>query len=694
MRFFKQFKRYKSPMDLIRDLLSGIIVALVSIPISMGYATIAGLPPVYGLYGSLLPILIFAFFTTSPQFVVGVDAMPAVMVGMLMVQMGFAAESPEAMSLAAIMAIIVSLWFLLFYFFKAGRIVKYISTPVMGGFISGIGMTIILMQIPKLFGGAPGTGEVVELVINIWNQIPEFNLLSFALGASTVAIILVCKKFIPKVPMTIVMLAVGVFLQFKFGLDKYGVKLLPETSSGLPSFFIPDFTVVKGNLNSVVITSLGIAAVIMAQTLLASENYAMKHFYSIDRNKELLAYSAMNLVAGVTGVCPINGSVSRSGIADSNGTKTQLMSLTASGVMLAVLLFGTPYLKYMPVPVLTGIVMTALIGIIDTKMEIRLWNSNRNEFFIFIISFLAVLFLGTVNGVLVGVVLSFGEVAVRAVNPPATFVGRIPGHGNYHSLNRNSNARAIKGAVIYRFNGNLFFANIDKLVTNIEHAVSLDTKCVIIDARGIGTIDITAADKLLMLYRSLEQKGIKFYLTEHDGSLNDQLRVSGAGDLIENGAVRQTITLALRDSGYEKPYPLEDTDGSLILATSGEEVHDIKKLTEFEWLYGDESEDRIQKMAEIAADELISAPDFEAKEHDILDGHGVHTNWGVLGLYDEEIFLNRLDKRLNYLREKGKLSAEASEEIKAHIIARRKVGEEHRRKMEEELRVLIEKHRK
>lgn len=694
MRLLRQIQTNRKSIDLKHDLLSGLIVALVSIPISMGYATIAGLPPVYGLYGSLFPILIFGLLTTSPQFVVGVDAMPAVMVGSLMAELGFLSESNEAMSLAAIMAIAVSIWFLLFYMAKAGRIVKYISTPVMGGFISGIGMTIILMQIPKLFGGNAGTGELVPLIINIVDEISKFNLLSFVLGIGTVTIILVCKKFIPKIPMTIVMLVVGVVLQVSIGLDRYGVKLLPDTTSGLPKLFIPDWGVVKGNMNSIVISSLGIAAVIMAQTLLASESYAMKYHYSIDKNKELLAYGAMNLVAGFTGVCPINGSVSRSGIADSNGVKSQLMSITASAVMLLVLLFGAPYLKYMPVPVLTGIVMTALIGIVDSKMALRLWKSNRNEFIVFMISLLAVLLFGTVNGVLIGVVLSFGEVAVRAVNPQATFLGRIPGHGNYHSLNRNSNAHPIKGAVIYRFNGNLFFANIDKFVDNIERSIALDTKCIVVDARAIGTIDITAADKLVLLHKELVQKGIKFYLTEHDGYLNDQLRICGAGALIDLGAVRQTITLALRDAGFEKPYPLEDHDGSELLAAADETIHDIKELTEFEWLYGDQAASMIEQMADSAAEEFVKTTDIEATEHEILDGHGVHTNWGVIGLYDEESFLNRLDKRLNYLLEKGRLSAEAAAEIRTHIIARRKVGEEHRRKMEEDLRMLIEKHKK
>lgn len=618
--------------------------------------------------------------------------MPAVMVGALMAELGFVSESPEAMSLAAIMAIFVALWFLVFFIAKAGRVVKYISMPVMGGFISGIGVTIILMQFPKMFGGNPGTGELIPLVRNIVSQLGSFHLLSFILGFATVVIILVCKKFIPKVPMTIVMLIIGVVLQMSIGLDKYGIKLLPDTSAGLPKFILPDFKLLDGNLERIVISSLGISGVIMAQTLLASENYAMKYHYSIDKNNELLAYGAMNLVAGLTGVCPVNGSVSRSGIADTNGCKSQVMSLTASFTMLIVLLFGTPMLKYMPVPILTGIVMTALIGIIDTDMEIRLWRTNRSEFLIFMISFWAVLLFGTVNGVIIGVLLSFGEVAVRAVDPHATFIGRIPGHGNYHSLNRNSTARAIKGAVIYRFNGNLFFANIDKFISNIEQAIKEDTKCVIVDARAIGTIDITAVDKVVLLYKSLKDKGIKFYITEHDGSLNDQLRKAGANELIEHGAIRQTITLALRDSGYEKPYPLENTSSEELLAATGETISDIKELTEFEWLYGDLALDVISEMADDTADRLVSATDIEKEEQDILDGHGVHTEWGMLGLFDEDRFLDILDKRLNHLREVGKLSSEAAKDIKEHIKARRAVGAEHRQKMEADLRELIEKH--
>ena len=163
-------KQYKSRHP-GRDILSGIIVALVSIPISMGYAQIAGLPPVYGLYGSLLPILAFSLLTTSPQFVVGVDARPAVMVGSLLAGFGITAESDAAMQLVPLISLLTALWFLVFFLLKAGRIVKYISTPVMGGFISGVGLTIILMQIPKLMGSPAGSAPGPASSLRCWDTL-------------------------------------------------------------------------------------------------------------------------------------------------------------------------------------------------------------------------------------------------------------------------------------------------------------------------------------------------------------------------------------------------------------------------------------------------------------------------------------------------------------------------------------------
>lgn len=637
-----------------RDLLSGIIVALVSIPISMGYAQIAGLPVVYGLYGSLLPILAFSLITTSPQFVVGVDAMPAVMVGSLLAQFGIAAESDAAMQLVPLMSILTALWFLVFFLLKAGRIVKYISTPVMGGFISGVGLTIILMQVPKLFGGTAGTGELFALLSHIAGQLPSFHLLSAVLGFGTFAIILLCKKWIPKVPMAVVMMVVGAGLQAVFHLDRYGVKMLAAVAPGLPKLMLPGFSYFGVYGEDLIVESLSIAAVVMAQTLLASGSYAMKYGDKLDNNRELLAYSAMNLASGFTGCCPINGSVSRSGIADSFGCRSQLMSLSAFATMLLVLLVGTPMLRYLPVPILTGIVMTALWGILDFHLAKKLWKTSRNELFIFLIAFLGVLIFGTVYGVMIGVVLSFFEVAISAVSPPAACMGVIPGQAGFYPLERNRDALALQNAVIYRFSGNLFFANIDRFRSDIEAAITEDTRAVIVDARGIGRIDLTAAERLLLLNQSLRSKGISFYLTEHDGSLNDQLEQLDAGVLLREGAVRRTIALALEDAEIHPPYPLV---GSISVEAARTNAQ-MEQLVEFEWLFGSDAESVMEQLASESMDQILESDNALNAEEDVLHGRHLHGSWHRMAPGDAERFLDHLEMHFEEQLKTGRLTEE------------------------------------
>lgn len=688
MRLITNLRKNVKNISFARDGIAGVIVALVSLPISMGYAQLAGLPVVYGLYGSLLPIFVYGFLTTSPQFVVGVDAMPAVMVGGLLAELEVTAESEKALQIVPLISLLVALWFLVFYALRAGRVIKYISTPVMGGFISGVGATIILMQVPKLFGGEPGTGEAILLLEHIVQELDEFHVLSAVMGIGTVVIILLCKKWIPKVPMTVIMMIAGAAAQMTWHLDQYGVKLLPEVSGGLPKLMLPDVSLFMEHTTDLLMQSLSIAAVIMAQTLLATGNYAMKYGDEVDNNAELLAYAGMNFAGCLVGCCPINGSVSRSGIADAFGCRSQVMSISAAATMFLVLLFGTPLLKYLPVPVLTGIVITALIGILETALAQKLWKTGKNEWFIFMVAFLGVLLFGTVNGVVIGVVLSFMEVALRAVTPPTTFLGRIPGQGNYFTLDRNSAARPIKHTVIYRFSGNLFFANVDRFEKDIYHAISPDTKQVIVDARGIGSLDITAADRLMLLHKNLKSRGIRFYLTEHDGTLNDQIRALGAGSLLKEGAVRRTISLALRDAGVNKPYELEEVPEALEFSAETTE-----QLPEFEWAFGSEAEKYLHKLADSAADELVQEEEAEVQAAKLLDGHGVQTSWGMIGLFDENEFLDYLEIRLEELMRQGRISEPQADALERHIEERRRFGEERLDKINPHALELLAKHR-
>lgn len=680
------FKNYRREY-LTKDIVSGIIVALISIPISMGYSQVAGLPVVYGLYGSLFPIIVFGLISSSPQFVFGVDAAPAALVGGTIASLGIVSGSDEAMRVVPVITFVTACWLMLFFIVRAGKLVNYISKPVLGGFISGIGCTIILMQVAKLFGGTAGTGEVVELAGHIISERGSFNLLSFIMGIGTIVIVLVSKKISRKFPMSVIMMLLGALSTAVFHVDSYGVKLLPKVEPGLPEFKMIDFSVLTEYPSEIITLGLTVALVIVSSTLLTACNYAIKNDYKIKNNREILAYSMSNFCAAFNGCCPLNGSVSRTGIAEQFGVKSQVMSLVAALTMAIIVLFGTGFIAYLPVPVLTGIVISALIGILEFGMAKKLWKTDKVEFAIFMGAFLGVLVFGTIYGVVIGVLLSFVSVIIKASVPPRGFLGVIPGQNGFYDMERNRNAHTIKGAVIYRFSGTLFFANINVFVRDIENAVTPDIKLVIVDASGIGSIDITAADRLVIMAEKLRNKGVRFYLTEHVGYVNDLLRKLGAGELIDIGAVRRTISLALRDSGIVRPYPLEDRDGVSPMETVLERNDE---LAEFEWAFGDEAEERMEKLAlevagNVAGSNLTSTGVIRDAEQNV--------SWGRIGLFDEDELLDRLEMHLSEIAQRGnhdpKLLEERIEERRS-IVEKKladlnpdaiKALKEHRRKL-------------
>ena len=599
--------------NLMRDVIAGMIIMAVSIPISMGYAQIAGLPAVYGLYGSVFPIILFAVFSTSPQFIFGVDAAPAALIGSALLGMGIEGGSKEALEVVPVLTFFVAVWLLAFYLMHAGKLVNYISAPVMGGFISGICMTIILMQVPKLLGGTAGTGELPELLEHIQETAGRINFPSLMLGLISLAILLTVKKVAPKFPMAVVLMAAGAVLTVVLPMEEWGIRTLESVKPGLPQWKIPDLALLP--LNQVITVSLSVAVVIMAETLLAENNFAQKNGYRINDDQELLAFAAGNLVAALTGCCPINGSVSRTAMGEQYQGKTQLMSIVAGASMLILLVCGTGFIGYLPVPVLTAIVISALLGATEFKLAAKLWKVSRTECLIFWGAFVGVLLLGTINGVLIGIILSFSEMVIRSSKPARCFVGIQPGHRHFRDLAEGSQIHAVEGVLVYRFSSNLFFANVNILQQDIEAELEKKkgTKAVILDASGIGSIDITAADRLAILYEALKEQGIRFYITEHIADLNEQMRKLGLGYLISEGCVRRTIHIALKDMGINRPYPLEGGVDNEERSASRKRVDN--RVQEFVWAFGSESETEIEKQILRQIEQLKKSGDVENLLH-------------------------------------------------------------------------------
>ncbi len=625
--------RHYNKKNLPGDILAGLIIMAVSIPISMGYAQIAGLPAVYGLYGSVFPILFFAFFSTSPQFIFGVDAAPAALVGSALISLHVESGSNEALAVVPVLTLFVALWLLAFYFMRAGKLVNYISAPVMGGFITGICTTIILMQLPKLMGGTAGTGEFLELAEHIAKEAASINLPSVALGVSALVILLLSKKFMPKFPMAVVLMAAGAVMTRVLPVREWGIQTLAAVEPGLPAWSFPDLTAIP--IKEAVTISLSVAVVIMAETLLAENNFAQKNGYRINDNQEILAFSAGNFVAAFTGCCPINGSVSRTAMGEQYQGRTQLTGIVAGGSMIVLLLCGTGFIGYLPVPVLTAIVISALLGATEFELAVRLFKVSRTECLIFAGAFFGVLFLGTINGVLIGIILSFTEMIIRTAKPARCFLGIQPGHRHFRDLKEGSQIHAIEGVLIYRFSSNLFFANIQVLERDIEEALQKDTKAVILDASGIGSMDITAADRLGSLYQSLKKKGIRFYMTEHIAELNEQLRKLGLGYMIEEGSVRRTIHIALKDMEIRRPYLLAGGVDNEERSASRKRADN--RVQEFVWAFGSDTEAQIEKQILKQIEQLKKDGNVEEL---------LHGRWSHMEALDEDEWLEHLEEHL------------------------------------------------
>ena len=607
-------KDYKRE-NLLHDVITGIIIMAVSIPISMGYSQIAGLPAVYGLYGSVFPIILFALFSTSSQFIFGVDAAPAALVGSALLGMNIQSGSKEALAVVPVITFFVALWLLAFYLMHAGKLVNYISAPVMGGFITGICSTIILMQVPKF-------------------------------------------------PMAVVMMAAGAVLTQVLPMKEWGIKTLDAVAPGLPKWSFPNLMLIP--MDEVVTISLSVAVVIMAETLLAENNFAQKNGYRINDNQELLAFAVGNLVAALTGCCPINGSVSRTAMGEQYQGKTQLMSIVAGLSMILLLLFGTGFIGYLPVPVLTAIVISALLGATEFELAVKLWKVSRTECFIFWGAFIGVLLLGTINGVLIGIILSFAEMVIRSSKPASCFLGIQPGHKHFRDLAESRQIHEIEGVLIYRFSSNLFFANAGVLQQDIEQELERrgNIKAVILDASGIGSMDITAADRIEILYKSLKEQGIRFYITEHIADLNEQMRKLGIGYLIEEGCVRRTIYIALKDMGIKRPYPLEGGVDNEERSASRKRVDN--RMQEFVWAFGSDTEDQIERQIAQQIKQLKQNGDVE---------NLLHGSWSHMEAFDEDEWLEHLEE---HLKEIVNISGKDERTLAARF-------EEHRREIHERI---------
>ena len=525
LRLVREYRR----SWLASDLIAGLVLTALLVPVGMGYAQAAGLPPITGLYATIVPLVAYAIFGPSRVMVLGPDSSLAAVIAAVILPLG--GDDPEtAVALAGALAVLTGLIILVAGMARLGFVTELLSRPVQLGYLYGIAVTILVGQLPRLCGfSIEGRGlltEIRDFAQGVANG--QVNRAALAVGMTGIVVILVVKRFWRTVPGVALAVLVGIAAVMLFDLDTKGVKVLGVLPEGLPTLAFP--AVDPATLGALFSGALGIALVAVADTTVLSQSLAAQRDETVDPDQELRALGAANLAAGFFQGFAISSSSSRTPVAVAAGARSQVTP-PIGAVAIALLLVAAPgLLQDLPLPMLAAVVITAAIGLIDAPAVRRLYKVRRSEFVLWLAAFGGVALLGVLRGIFVAIVLSLGDFIRRAWRPHDAVLGREDDLKGYHDIDRHPSARQIPGLVLYRFDAPLFFANaghfrrcVHRLVAEAPHPV----RWVVVAAEPITDIDTTAADTLREVLEELRHQHVTLAFAEVKGPVKDRLQRYG-----------------------------------------------------------------------------------------------------------------------------------------------------------------------
>ena len=522
---------YYSIHTLRGDLLAGLTVGVMLVPQSMAYALLAGMPPIYGLYASVVPLIIYPLLGTSRHLAVGTVA-----IDMLIVYAGLSvlAEpgSDTYIRLALLLTAMVGIFQILMGLARLGFLVNFLSRPVIAGFTSAAAIIIGLSQLKNLLGiDIPSSQQVHILLWNVLKAIDQIHWLTFALGLSGIVLLKLLKKWKPLFPAPLFVVALFALIVWKFELYKFGVEIVGPIPSGFPSFSPPPFELEYAQ--KLLPTAIALALVQFMNVISLGKTFALKFGYSIKANRELIAIGSANFAGSFFKSLPVSGSFSRTAVNVQAGAKTPLSNLFAALVIVLTLLFLTPWFYYLPIPIFASIIMVAAFSMVDVKELKYLFKAKRIDGAIALITFSATLFIGIQEGILLGIALSILAVLYRISRPHVAILGHVPGTRQYRDIKRFPEARRIPDTLILRIDASFGFANAeflkDFILTTVRES-SQPIKYVIIDASSVNDLDLTALQALESIAQFLKEKGIELYITGAKGPVRDVFERTGFFD--------------------------------------------------------------------------------------------------------------------------------------------------------------------
>jgi sulfate permease, SulP family len=537
------------PLDRSRlptDMVAGITLAALGIPEVMGYTKIAGMPVITGLYTILIPIAVFAILGSSRHLVVGADSASAAIMAAGLAGLA-AVASPDYVSLAGIMAILVGGFLLLARLIRLGFLADFLSRSVLIGFLTGVGIQVAMGQLAGMLGVPGGTGGTVPKFFGTLEQIPDTSLTTLAVSLSVLAIILGMKVINKKIPGALIAVIGAIWVSWAFNLQAHGVAVLGPVPGGLPNFGIPSFG--WNDWDKLLAPAASIFLVILAQSAATSRAYAAKYTEEFSENVDLVGLSLSNAAAGLSGTFVVNGSPTKTQMVDSAGGRSQVSQLTTSVIVLIVLLFLTKPLQYMPEAVLASVVFLIGVELVDVAGMRKILRWRLDEFVVAMITALTVVVVGVEQGIILAIVASIIDHLRRSYHPHDTVLART-GPTKFHSVpldDAGTVPEAAPGLVVYRFAASLYYANANQFTQEVRRIIKSEPAptWLCIEAAAIGDVDFSAGETLRDLHAEMQALGTKLVFTEVADNVRAELDRYGITELVGPDALFDSLVDAV-----------------------------------------------------------------------------------------------------------------------------------------------------
>jgi SulP family sulfate permease len=514
--------------DLGPDLVAGLTTAVMLVPQAMGYALLAGVPPIHGLYAAVAPLILYAVLGTSRHLAVGPVAIDSILVAGAVGAIA-TVGTENYILVAAALGMMVGAIQAGLGFLRAGFLVNFLSRPVVAGFTAAAAFIIAASQLGHLLGvELPRTHHVHRVLWGAIQSASDWSWPTLTIGALSIAALVVGKRHFPRFPATLFVVIAATLVVWGLALSTRGVSIVGEVPAGLPGFSLP--SVSSEILTQLIPAAATIALVSFMEAISVGRVFAQAHRYDIYPNRELIALGFANMAGGATGGYPVAGGFSRSAVNARAGARTQLAALVTCALVVITLLAFTRAFFYLPKAALSAIIVAAVAGLIDVRGAVEVYRVKRTDFYLLVLTFFATLSLGIQWGILVGIGASVLLFLVRTTRPDFAVLGRIPASQTYVNIARHPLAETLPGIILVRVDAQFYFGNVSFLketVRRLAHESDVPVRYFVLEAAGVNDLDSAAAATLAELDEELAAEGIKLVLTRVKGPVRDVLHRTG-----------------------------------------------------------------------------------------------------------------------------------------------------------------------